>query len=172
MLACAGCGSEAVRGDLSLDPVLERTYGGIRVTTGIAFEPTPAMLEALESGVDLRVDLVTRVSRRFGPVALPREKRTHPITLRFLPLTEQWQLTMGEDQQTFPRLWLLLDRLEQPRPYSTGLSLDRAGQAHWQVQVRASFNRGALPSPMHLPSLFSDDWRLSSRLHTWQINPS
>ena len=172
MLACAGCDSEPVRGDLSLDPVLERVDGGTRIITGIAFEPTPAMLEALESGVDLRVDLVTRVSRRFGPIALPGEKRTHPVTLRFLPLTEQWQLTMGEAHETFPRLWLLLDRLEQPRPYATGLSPDRAGRAHWQVQVQASFNRGALPSPMHLPSLFSDDWRLSSRWHTWQIDPS
>lgn len=170
MLACAGCASDPERGDLSLDPVLERIDGEVRVVTGIAFEPTPAMLEALESGVDLHLDLVARVSRRFGPIALPRGKRTHPVTLRFLPLTEQWQLTMGEDQETFPRLWLLLDRLEQPRSYATGLSPGPAG--HWQVRVRASFDRGALPSPMHLPSLFSDDWRLSSRWHTWRIDRS
>lgn len=130
------------------------------------------MREALESGVDLQLEIVTRVSRRLGPIALPGEKRSHPVTLRFLPLTEQWQMETGGEQTNYPRLWLLLDALEQTRTFETGLTRAGAGDAGWQVRARVKFNREALPSPMHLPSLLSPQWRLAGAWHTWRIEAS
>lgn len=144
----------------------------LEIEAGVTFDPTAIMREALESGVDLQLDIVTRVSRRIGPVALIEVERHHPITIRFLPLTEQWQLETGSVQANFPRLWLLLDALQQARSYATGLTRERADDHAWQVQARARFNREALPSPMHLPSLVSPDWRLAGAWHTWQLDAS
>jgi len=142
------------------------------IDAGVSFDPTPIMREALESGVDLQIEIITRVSKRMGPVALIEEERRHPITIRFLPLTEQWQLEFDAVETNFPRLWLLLDALEQTRTYATGLTRERARGDDWQVQARARFNREALPPPMHLPSLVSRDWRLAGAWHTWQIDAS
>lgn len=142
----------------------------LEIEAGVAFAPTERMREALESGVDLELEIVTRVSRRLGPVAILNEQRRHPIVLRFLPLTEQWQLEIDGGQMNFPRLWLLLDALEQVRSYPTGLDREQAGDRAWQIQVRTRLNREALPSPMHLPSLISPEWRLTGRWHTWQID--
>lgn len=142
------------------------------IDAGVSFDPTAIMREALESGVDLQIEIVTRVSKRIGPVALIEEERRHPITMRFLPLTEQWQLEIDAVQTNFPRLWLLLDALQQTRTYATGLTRERVGGDDWQVQARARFNREALPSPMHLPSLVSPDWRLAGAWHTWQLDAS
>lgn len=144
----------------------------LEIDAGVAFDPTAIMREALESGVDLQLDLVTRVSRRMGPIALLEEERHHPITIRFLPLTEQWQLEVETIQTNFPRLWLLLDALEQARAFPTGLTRNKARGDVWQVQARVRFNREALPSPMHLPSLVSSDWRLAGAWHTWHIDAS
>lgn len=145
----------------------------LEIDAGVTFDPPATMREALESGVDLQLEIITRVSRKTGPIALIEEQRHHPITLRFLPLTEQWQLETEAGQTNFPRLWLLLDELQQqPRSYPTGLTREQAGEGVWQLQVRARFNREALPPPMHLPSLVSSDWRLAGRWHTWRLDAS
>ncbi|MCA1779983.1 MAG: DUF4390 domain-containing protein [Xanthomonadaceae bacterium] len=40
------------------------------------------------------------------------------------------------------------------------------------MQIRIAFDRAALPSPMHLPSLFSPHWQLGGAWHTWQFDRS
>jgi len=130
------------------------------------------MREALESGVDLQLEVITRVSRPIGPIALIEEERRHSIMIHFLPLTEQWQLQTEAGQSNFPRLWLLLDSLKQARSYSTGLTRERSREGAWQIQARVRFNIEALPPPMHLPALISPDWRLTGSWHTWQIDAS
>lgn len=130
------------------------------------------MREALERGVDLQLEVVTRVSHHLGPIAIVDIERRHPITMRFLPLTEQWQMDINDQQTNFPRLWLLLDALDEQHGYPTGLTREGLAEQTWQVQARIRFNREALPPPMHLPSLFSSQWRLSGDWHTWQIDAS
>ena len=144
----------------------------LEIEAGIRFEPSPPMREALESGVDLQLEVVTRISRRRGPIALVESERRHPVTIRFLPLTEQWQLKFEQQQRNFTRLWLLLDALAEKRSYATGLTREQARGSAWQIQVRARFNRAALPPPMHLPSLLSPQWRLAGAWHTWQLEAS
>ncbi|MFO7763736.1 MAG: DUF4390 domain-containing protein [Wenzhouxiangellaceae bacterium] len=144
----------------------------LEIDAGIRFEPTPRMREALESGVDLQLEVITRISRHRGPIALIESERRHPVTIRFLPLTEQWQLEFEDRQTNFPRLWLLLDTLQEERSYATGLTREQTRAGDWQIQARTRFNREALPPPMHLPSLISPQWRLAGAWHTWQIEAS
>lgn len=126
------------------------------------------MREALGSGVDLRLDVITRVERKVGPLRLPHEKQLHPVEIRFLPLTEQWQLSIDGTQRAFPRLWLLLDALAEPHAFGTGLTRAQLARGKWQVRARVRFNREALPAPIHLPALFSPEWRLAGRWHAWR----
>lgn len=142
------------------------------ITTGVDFVPSEPMVDALENGVDLRIDVVTRVSRRFGPIAWMTDKQRYPMRIRFLPLTEQWELERSDGKETFPRRWLLLEALGQPRSFETGLTREQSDPGRWQVQVRAEFNGTELPPPMHLPSLFSPDWRMKSPWATWRIETS
>ncbi|HKL53452.1 MAG TPA: DUF4390 domain-containing protein [Wenzhouxiangellaceae bacterium] len=177
IFVCAGCADEGTVGSstdgrLEIDPNMVWRGESLEIHAAVAFDPTAIMREALESGVDLQLEIITRVSRRMGPIALIEEERHHPITIRFLPLTEQWQLEVDTVQTNFPRLWLLLEALQQERSYATGFSREQARGNAWQVQARARFNREALPPPMHLPSLISPDWRLAGTWHTWQIDAS
>lgn len=173
MLVCAGCGNRpGPDTGLAIDASTDWRGDRLVILTEVDFEPSAAMVEALERGVDLRVDVVTRVSRRIGPVALMTDKQRHPMRIRFLPLTEQWQLDTEDGQQTFPRRWLLLEALAQTRIIETELTRARADEGRWQIQVRAEFNRGELPPPMHLPSLFSAQWRMKSPWRTWRIEAS
>jgi hypothetical protein len=172
MLSCAGCSSDPADGELRLAPDTGWASGELIITSPIRFQPTPPMREALARGVDLQIAVVTRISRRLGPVAWQVERRRHPVRIRFLPLTEQWAVETADRRETFPRLWLLLDALDRPQAFATGFTRAQAGDADWQVQVRATFDRSALPSPMHLPSLLSSQWRLSSPWHTWRIDAS
>ncbi|MDX1625195.1 MAG: DUF4390 domain-containing protein [Wenzhouxiangellaceae bacterium] len=171
--ACAACSpAEPESGHLRLDPVATWEDGRVEIRTGIDFEPTPAMREALAHGVDLVIDVTTRVSRRMGPVARETDRRTERWRIRYLPLIEQWQLVHDGDAETaqnHPRLWLLLRDLAEPRTYLTGLQADALDDGAWQVQIRVRFNREALPSPMHLPTLMSPDWRLGGPWHSWQF---
>lgn len=177
MFVCAGCADEGVErntadGRLEIGPSMIWRDEMLEIDTAVAFNPTQIMREALESGVDLQLEIITRVSRKMGPIALMEEERHHPIIIRFLPLTEQWQLEIDTIQTNFPRLWLLLDSLQQERSYATGFSRELARGKTWQIQARARFNREALPPPMHLPSLVSPDWRLAGTWHTWHIDAS
>lgn len=157
---------------MSLDPDAEWFDERLVIESGIDFEPSPAMREALDHGVDLQIDVVVRVSRRHGPIARELERHVQSFTIHYLPLTEQWQLVEAERSQTFPRLWLLQRALSEPRRFETGLSRNAIDRHSLQVQVRAEINREALPPPMHLPTLFSNQWRFSAQWHSWHFDPS
>jgi len=173
MLALAGCTDEPDDGRLALETAAPRwQHDGLAMRAGIVFEPSTPMREALARGVNLHLAVTTRMARRFGPVALTEATRTESLEISFLPLTEQWVLDDGRERRTFARLWMLLEALQAPRDWPTGLEPRQLGHAAWQVQIRARFDRGRLPSPMRLPALLSPAWRLGTQWHTWQFEQS
>lgn len=172
-MCSSGCVDSADSpGRLALDPNAEWIDNRLIIESGVDFEPSPAMREALDHGVDLQIDVVVRVSRRYGPIARELERRAQPFRIHYLPLTEQWQLVESDRSRTFPRLWLLLRALSEPRRFETGLARSAIGEHSLQVQIRAELNREALPPPMHLPTLFSNQWRFSAQWHSWHFDPS
>lgn len=142
------------------------------IETGIDFEPSPEVRDALEHGVDLQIDLDIRLGRRYGPIARVLETRTESLRLRYLPLLEQWQLEDGDETRTFPRFWLLREALAEPRTLASGVTRERTQEHPLQLQIRARINRDALPPPMHLPTLFSPQWHLGGDWHAWHFEPS
>lgn len=173
MLCCAGCSVEpGAQGQLELAPEAVWQDGRLEIRSGIGFEPSSEMREALTRGVHLRLEVATRTSRRFGPIALETNIQRYPIEISYLPLTEEWQIEAMGRSERYPRLWLLLDALATPRNFATGLESDDLGEHAWQVQARVRFDRDVLPPPMHLPALLSPQWRLKSEWHTWQFAAS
>lgn len=173
ILLSSGCADSDDRsGRLALDPEAEWIDDRLIIASSIDFEPSPAMREALEHGVDVQLDVVVRISRRYGPIARELERRAQAFRIHYLPLTEQWQLVEADGAQTYPRLWLLLRELARRRQFETGLERSAIGEHPLQVQVRAEINREALPPPMHLPTLFSNQWRFSAQWHSWHFDPS
>ncbi|NKI35856.1 DUF4390 domain-containing protein [Wenzhouxiangella sp. XN79A] len=172
-LFCAGCRPTGPDGGtLQLDPVVRWVGEQLVVETGVNFQPSPAIREALEHGVELQIDLEVRLGRRYGPIARELETRTVALQIRYLPLLEQWQLQEGATTRTFPRFWLLREALAEPRVLPTGLTAAAAPERPLQLQIRARINRDALPPPMHLPTLFSAQWHPGGSWHTWHFGPS
>lgn len=174
-VACRPAESEF--GELDLNPRTFWQQDQLMIESGIRFQPTSAMSEALAHGVDLELEVITRVSKKLGPVAHLRDSRSTRFRIRYLPLIEYWQIDRiaadGEqDSQSFPRLWLLTQALTDASTYATGLNRQMLGDGEWQVQIRVQFDRSALPAPMHLPTLFSPEWQLTSPWHTWQYASS
>ncbi len=172
-LCFAGCSqTDSSAGRLDVRPNTSWQQNQLLIESGIEFEPSPAMLEALEHGVALELDVSARISRRFGPIARLQTLEITQYRIRYLPLVEYWQLDVIEadgatTSQSYPRFWLLLDALREPRLYSTGLVRDMLEHGRWQVQIRVELDRTALPAPMQLPSVIESEWRLTGPWHTW-----
>lgn len=139
------------------------------IEAAINFQPAAEMTEALARGIDLGLRLEIRAQRRWGPLAVTHRRIDHPVTLSFLPLTEQWQITIDDHTEQFPRRWLMLESLAEPRRWDTGLARTDFQRGNWQLRARARIDLDTLPPAMHLPALFSMQWRLSSPESTWPI---
>ena len=171
LLLLAACSSETDREwqiDL-VEPRMERDAEGYDLVAGIRFEPSPAMLEALERGVTLTVAVQTRATG--GPVFVPGfdRIRKHRLEISYLPLSRHYQLVYLRDDShsSYPRLSMLLNALQEPQPWSVKLEGDELERGPWRVQARAELDRSRLPSPMRLPSWFDPQWRLRSSWQEW-----
>lgn len=172
-LASAGCSpTPGQPGRLALDPTLEWQADRLTLVTGIRFEPGAAMREALERGVALEIELTVQRQRRLGPIWLPAGRNVRSFRIRSLPLTRQWLLETDAGTSRYARLWLLLEALSRAQRYATGLERADLARADWRIQAAARFDRSALPAPMHLPTLFSSQWRLASPTFRWPIEAS
>ncbi|GAB4167510.1 MAG: hypothetical protein Kow0020_00450 [Wenzhouxiangellaceae bacterium] len=174
MLCLSACRSDDTPpGHLrAVDPVLHFDDRGLEVRAGIGFEPGDAVREALQRGVPIRLAAEVRISRRLGPVAIQKHIGSTPLTIHWQPLTDQWLLSGPDGTQNYPRLWMLLDALADPRDFDAGISRDELGKGRWQVQFRVRLAREALPAPMQLPALFAPQWRLRTEWVTWQLDES
>lgn len=141
----------------------------LMLEAAIRFQPSAEMGEALARGVDLALKVEIRARQRFGPLYLTVQRHDHPITMSFLPLTEQWQISIDGETEQFPRDWLMLEALNETRSWSTGLEKADLQRGQWQLRARARVDLDSLPPAMLLPALLSTQWRLNSRNYTWQL---
>ncbi len=169
VLLLAACASQS-EGDWLIElvePRLERDAEGYDLVAGIRFEPSPAMVEALERGVTLTIAVQTRATG--GPVFVPGfdRIRKHRLEISYLPLSRHYQLVYLRDDShsSYPRLSMLINALEGAEPWSVKLEGDELERGPWRVQARAELDRSRLPSPMRLPSWLDPQWRVRS---TWQ----
>lgn len=134
-------------------------------------------ITGLRPGVDdrlemnLRVELpasVTRGLTRGVPLNFlcdidrPAERSSLRRELRFLPLSRQYQLrepASGYSRSYASRSAALAALERWPLPF--------AADADTPVRARVYLDRGRLPSPLALSSLFDRDWHLDSGVVAW-----
>jgi len=145
--------------------------GQLDVRAGIRWDPPAPVIEALEQGVGIPLEVTVRVARHFGWVALEDRSTTYRLVIRFQPLLNDYELFEPDvGTRTRHRRWfMLLEALAEPRVLSTGLLSDEFRRQRWQVQLRAELDRSSLPSPMRLPAWFEPAWQARTAWHTLVI---
>jgi hypothetical protein len=121
-------------------------------------------VNALENGVALTVQLELELRDSMTLTLLSDEIRRYEI--RFLPLHQRYQLTGPGDSgsRTFPRLRHVLAELADLRfDFRTG----PLAPGRYEFRARTRLDNAGLPAPMHLPALFSPDWKHDSEWSTW-----
>lgn len=167
----AGCSRDQTSewGLALVDPRLEYTGEELSVVAGLRLEPSPAMVEALERGIEWTLAVQTRAAT--GQLWLPGidRIRKNRVEINYLPLSRHYQLHYLRDGSTvsFPRLNMLIAELEKPQPWSVKLEADEIKNEVWRVQARAELDHSRLPSPMRLPTWFDPQWRLRTRWQEW-----
>lgn len=172
-MLCAACRPEpeadaAIR---LIDPKPTWVGDELHVIAGVDWTPSAAVVEALEHGVAVPVRVTTRISRRHRHFAMFDRDRNHRFEVRYLPMVRSYQIieTRSGEQQTHPRLGMLLDGLRQSQPWATGLERSELAERDWQVEIRAELDRSRLPSPMRMPVWFDPDWRAVTPWQAWKV---
>lgn len=155
-----------------IDPVLQWQGDRLGVIAGIDFQPSQAVLEALDHGVPVTLVVATRVHPVHAVLASSDQTRNHRYEIRYLPLTEHYQLTelKTETVTSYPRLRLLIQALAQSRFLDTQLIQSDVSDRTWHLQSRADIDRERLPAPMQL-SVWSDPmWQSQSDWFDWRVD--
>lgn len=126
----------------------------------------PEAREALLHGVPLTlgVEVVLRDART--QTRLKKQRKLYEI--RYLPLSEHYQLTQDEtgEAQTFPRLRHALAELGELRlSVETGV----LPEGEYELLARSFLDKRRVPPPMRLPVLFSPRWNHESAWTTWPL---
>jgi hypothetical protein len=127
----------------------------------------PEAREALLHGVPLTlgVEVVLRDART--QTRLKKQRNLYEI--RYLPLSEHYQLTRNEtgESQTFPRLRHALAELGELRlSVETGV----LPEGEYELLARSFLDKRRVPPPMRLPVLFSPRWNHESAWTTWPLD--
>ena len=118
--------------------------------------------DALRHGVPLniRAQFEVRAVDTRGPVALARRD----YEIRYLPLSQHYQLTAGEQVRTYPRLRHVVAALER---INTEVQTTALAAGPYTLRARVFLDRASLPAPMQLPAVLSAQWRHDSLWSTW-----
>ncbi len=120
--------------------------------------------EALEHGVALTIVLELELHNDNRLMVVRKDTRQYQ--LRYLPLSERYQLSGGEhdDMQVFPRLRHVLAEISNVDiKIATGPLLPGS----YELRSRVSLDETRLPAPMQLPAWLSSEWRHDSEWSVW-----
>lgn len=149
-----------------LDVRAEWANGRMDVRLEQRLELGPEAREALLHGVPLTlaVELVLRDARTRTRL----EKQRSLYEIRYLPLSEHYQLTReaSGESQTFPRLRHALAELGELR---LSVKTGALPSGEYELLARSYLDRRRVPPPMRLPLLFSPDWNHESAWTTWPL---
>ena len=125
--------------------------------------------EALHHGVTLTIRLEVELRNDNNMIVVRRE--TTNFHIRYLPLSERYQLTEGvsEKLQPFSRLRHVLAAIDD---VNVRLSTGPLPPGNYELRTRIRLDESLLPAPMQLPALFSAQWRHDSEWSVWPFKVS
>ena len=171
LFALAGCGQPQAQDyafaikDVSVRPA----YQSLDVRLQQELELSSQAREALEHGVTLTVRLEMELRNDSDLIATHREDRRYQ--LRYLPLSERYQLTEEEsgELKAFSRLRHMLASMDD---FNIRLSTGPLPPGGYELRTRISLDESRLPTPMQLPSWFSSQWQHDSEWSVWPFEVS
>lgn len=171
MFALAGCGQPETQDyafaiiDVSVRPA----YQSLDVRLQQELELSSQAREALEHGVTLTIRLEMELRNENDLIVTHREARR--FQLRYLPLSERYQLTEEEtgELKAFSRLRHMLAAMDDS---NVQLSTGPLPPGSYELRTRISLDESRLPTPMQLPSWFSSQWQHDSEWSVWPFEVS
>lgn len=167
LLVAAGCSDAGGAERFELRRVQAEWNGGqVRVRIEQRLQLSGEARRALQHGVPLNLQLELRLRGAEGRSVLAEANRTWEI--RYLPLSERYQLTSLDDDtvRTWPRLRHVLAELARLEfVFETG----PLAVADYRVLARSHIDTRGLPAPMRLPALFDPEWRHASPWSVWPL---
>lgn len=142
------------------------------IEAGIQFAPAPAVLEALHHGVVIPLRVRVRVHPRHVTLAGADRTRSHRFEIRYLPLTNAYELhdLRGNTTNRYPRLSMLLDALAERHWMDIHLTEADLRRGAWRVDARIDIDRTRVPSPMRVMVWLDQDWRPAAPAQRWRID--
>jgi len=167
ILAISGCDSQTSRNHFELNQVSANWSDGfLNATLHQTLTLSREAREALVHGVPLTLQ-TDWIIRNTGDGARP-EKNFETYEIRYLPLSEHYQLTPADagEVRTFRRLRHLLADLS-----IVSLTFRTGGlpAGEYELLVRTRLDQRKIPPPMRLPALFSSEWRHDSDWSAWPL---
>lgn len=155
-----------------IDPQPRWQAGQLGIDAGIAFDPGPAIIEALHHGVVIPIRVTTRVDPRRPSLASSDRTRSHRFEMRYLPLTQRYELrdVRADELSSYPRLSMAVEALARARWMSVQLDQADLEDGGWLVEARVDIDRTRVPSPMRLTVWLERDWRPGGAWQRWQVD--
>ncbi len=130
-------------------------------------------LEALDSGVELTVELQIELSRQRSFMPDPEIATLQQrYLLSYQPLSQRYvvkNLNSGESA-SYATLFSALNNLGRVEdvPLIDAALLEKG--AHYIVRLRAVLDQNTLPGPLRLFSFWGDSFRLQSKWYSWMLS--
>ena len=168
MFCLAGCGQEDVvdYGFIINNVSVSNAYQSLNVHLQQTLELSEQAREAMLHGVMLVAALEFELRNDNKMIVAQRHARHYQ--LRYLPLSERYQLTEEEsgESQTFSRLRHLLAAIGNLNiHFSTG----PLPSGNYELRTRIRLDESRLPAPMQLPAWFSAQWQHDSEWSVWSF---
>ena len=171
MFCLAGCGQDdAVDYGFTINDVSVSTaYQALNVHLQQDIELSEQAREALEHGVTLVLRLELELRNDDKMIVVQRSARH--FQLRYLPLTERYQLSKDEtgESHTFLRLRHLFAYVDG---LNIHLSTGPLPSGSYELRTRIRLDESRLPAPMRLPAWFSAQWQHDSEWSVWPFKIS
>lgn len=148
---------------------VSNAYQALIVRVQEDLQLSPQAREALEHGVALTIVMDLELQDDNRQMVVRNETRQYQ--LRYLPLSERYQLSGGEqdDMQVYPRLRHVLAAMGNLEiKITTGPLLPGS----YQLRSRVRLDNTLLPTPMQLPAWFSSGWQHDSEWSVWPFEIS
>ena len=167
LLTLCACSGQYQGGTFEISEIDARWANGIiDVRVNQSLELSQEARRALQHGVTLSVEVefVLRDARTQTRL----QKFNSLYQIRYLPLSERFQLTGpdDEDTRTFPRLRHALSDLGRlDVTFKTGV----LPSGEYELLARSFLDKRKMPPPMRLPVMFSQKWDHESDWTSWPL---
>lgn len=166
VLLLAGCSPDEAEFGFSVERIeASETTGKYSVVVHQKLDLSGEAENALRHGVPLAIK--TEIALRVSGSRRSKIYVSRVFKIRYLPLSERYQLTMVQPfgVTTYPRLRHALSELST---ITLTLPDEPLPEGKLEIRARSFLDKRYLPQPMRLPTLFSSQWQHNSG---WRTQP-